>query len=508
MSRKKESIITKSVALIGAGIGGLATGCYAQMNGYDTQIFEMGDKPGGLCTAWERKGYTIDGCLHWLWASSPSHGSYHLWEELGMVQGKQIINMDELLRVEAEDGKVFCLYTNADRLEQHMKEIAPEDRQFTEEFTRAVRRFVRFNMPVGKAPELYSSLDAFKMLFRIGRYLGDFRKWSKMTLREMAQHFKNPFLRDAWQQIWYPQMSAMTLLVTLSSMHSKSAGYVVGGSMALSHAIETRYLNLGGKISYKKKVDKILVENDRAIGVRLADGTEQKADYVISAADGHATIFEMLDGKYVDDKIKGYYERMPIFQPLVFVGLGVNRSFEDMPKIISGITIKLEKPLVIGGQEHKSLSVRVHNFDPSLAQPGKTVLTCMINSAYPYWESLQKDIARYREEKEHIADAVISVLDGRFPGLANQVEMRDVATPVTFLRYTGNWQGCFEGWLPTPQAQQIRSMSKTLPGLKNFYMVGQWVMPGGGLPSGVITGRWVTQMMCKKDGKKFIATKA
>ncbi len=56
----------KSVIIIGAGIGGLSTGCYAQMNGYKTRIFEMGDKPGGLCTAWQRKGYIIDGCLHWL----------------------------------------------------------------------------------------------------------------------------------------------------------------------------------------------------------------------------------------------------------------------------------------------------------------------------------------------------------------------------------------------------------------------------------------------------------
>ena len=83
----------KSVIIIGGGIAGLATGCYAQMNGYHTQIFEMGDKPGGLCTAWERKGYTIDGCLHWLLGSAPSSSFHHYWQELGMVPGHQVINM-------------------------------------------------------------------------------------------------------------------------------------------------------------------------------------------------------------------------------------------------------------------------------------------------------------------------------------------------------------------------------------------------------------------------------
>jgi phytoene dehydrogenase-like protein len=80
--------------------------------------------------------------------------------------------------------------------------------------------------------------------------------------------------------------------------------------------------------------------------------------------------------------------------------------------------------------------------------------------------------------------------------------MRDVATPLTFQRYTGNWQGSFEGWMITPASMNLQ-IKKTLPGLENFYMAGQWVQPGGGLPSGVMTGSWVTQMMCEKDGKKF-----
>jgi phytoene dehydrogenase-like protein len=296
--------------------------------------------------------------------------------------------------------------------------------------------------------------------------------------------------------------------MSLGPLHNKSAGYPLGGSMAVVHSIEMRYLNLGGKITYKKKVDKILIESNRATGVRFIDGSNQMADYVISAADGHATIFEMLDGKYVNDKIRGYYDRMPTFPGLVFVGIGVKRSFDDLPKIIAGIKLELEKPLAIGGKENKFLMVRIHNFDPTLAAPGKTVLTCEIESDYAYWESLRKDIKSYNAEKERIANEIISALDKRFPGLAEQVEMHDVATPVTYHRYTGNWRGSYEGWLPTPKTPPNFLMRKNLPGLENFYMVGQWVMPGGGLPSGVLTGRWVTQMICKKDKKRFIDIKA
>jgi phytoene dehydrogenase-like protein len=82
--------------------------------------------------------------------------------------------------------------------------------------------------------------------------------------------------------------------------------------------------------------------------------------------------------------------------------------------------------------------------------------------------------------------------------------MVDVSTPLTFERFTGNWQGSFEGWLMTPQ-NAMTQMKKTLPGLANFYMVGQWVMPGGGLPSGVQTARDVLRQICKQDNKRFTA---
>ena len=70
----------KSVIIIGAGITGLAVGCYAQMNGYNSMIFEMHDKPGGLCTSWKRKDYTIDGCIHYLTGTSPNSGYYKIWQ--------------------------------------------------------------------------------------------------------------------------------------------------------------------------------------------------------------------------------------------------------------------------------------------------------------------------------------------------------------------------------------------------------------------------------------------
>ena len=74
----------KRMLIIGAEIAGLSTGCYAQMNGYKTSIFEMHTIPGGLCTAWKRKGYTFDISMHNFVGSRP--GPFNrMWGELGVL---------------------------------------------------------------------------------------------------------------------------------------------------------------------------------------------------------------------------------------------------------------------------------------------------------------------------------------------------------------------------------------------------------------------------------------
>jgi phytoene dehydrogenase-like protein len=496
----------KSVIIIGAGIAGLSAGCYARMNGYTTKIFEMHNKPGGLCTSWKRKGYTIDGCIHWLVGSSPGSPFYRLWEEVGAVQGQRIIDHKEFGRVEGKNGQVFIMYTDIGKLEQHMRSIAPEDSAVIADFVKGLRDATRFSMPLDKPPELYNVFDISRAIFKMTPRTGFMRKWGSISIQEFSKRFQNPFLRETLPLFFdLPDFPMMAMLMTLAWMHQKVAGYPVGGSLAFSRAIEKRYLDLGGEIHYKSRVAKILVEDNEAAGVKLVDGTEHRSDFVISAADGHATIFDMLDGKYVDDTVNGYYEKLPVFPCLIFIGIGTYRSFDDVPSDISAINFPMKSPLTIAGQRIERLTARIHNFDPTLAPEGKTVLTVFFGTVYDYWKELRKNIDVYTSEKEEIAKKIIEALDVRFPGLADKVEMYDVSTPVTFERYTGNWQGSYEGWLVTTKKLQLQ-MKKTLPGLDNFYMAGQWIAPGGGLPTSVMTGRHVVQMLCHKDRKRFITT--
>lgn len=496
----------KSIIIIGAGVAGLSAGCYGQMNCYRTQIFEMHTLPGGLCTSWKRKGYAIDGCMHWLLGANPGTGFYRIWEELGAVQGRRIVNQEEYIRFEGEDGKVFGVYIDIGRLEQYMKELAPEDEKIIEEILRDIRKCTRLEIPVEKARELYGPIDGLKFMLKLFPFFKIIRKWGKTSTLDLAKRFKNPLLRQALlTYAELPDYPSLVLLMALAWHHQRYAGYVVGGSLEFARAIEQRYLDLGGEIHYKSRVEKILAEDDKAVGIRLTDGTEHRGDIVISAADGRTTIFDMLDGKYIDERIRGYYNKFPLFPPLIQIALGVARSFNEVPHLMSGINYPLKEPVTIAGQKLKRLGVHLYNYDPSAASAGKTVLKVLLNTNYEYWKKLKQDSNRYKAEKKQIADQVIALLEQRFPGIADQVEMRDVATPMTWERYTGNWQASHEGWLITTKNLNMR-LSKTLPGLKNFYMAGQWVEPGGSLPYVAVSGRNVIQIICKQDKRKFVTS--
>lgn len=416
-----ESSNENSVIIIGAGFAGLAAGIYAQMNGYKSQIFEMHDKPGGLCTSWQRKGYTIDGCIHWLVGSNPGSNMHDYWEEVGVAQGREFINMDKYMYFEGSDGRTLTFYSDLGRLEKHLLEFSPSDSELIKEFTDGVRMCLAFDQPSRHLALLTRLAKRTGVIFSFIRNGRKMQKWMKITASEFCSRVKDPLLKKAFEEMWIPEFSFLFMLFTFAYLHKKNAGYPMGGSMPMSVALEKKYLALEGTIHYNKRVEKILTENNKAVGIRLEDGTEYRSSRVISAADGYTTIFKMLDGKYIDEKIKNRYDKWPVFQPLIFAGIGVNRTFDDLPKTISGFSFPLEKPVEIADKVQDRLYVHIYNHDPSMAPAGKTTITIMLSTGYDYWKKTGLDKAAYNSKKEEIARQLTGLLDQRFPGISSQI---------------------------------------------------------------------------------------
>ena len=140
----------KKVIIIGAGMTRLSAGTYLQMNGYNTEIFEMHSFPGGLCTAWKRKGYTFDGCIHLLCGSRSGIEIHTIWEEIGLIQNKVFIDHEIFMHNDLEDGKAFSVYANPDYFKEELLKYAPEDCELIEDLINGIKVFNRIDMPVLK----------------------------------------------------------------------------------------------------------------------------------------------------------------------------------------------------------------------------------------------------------------------------------------------------------------------------------------------------------------------
>lgn len=492
----------RKVIIIGSGIAGLSAGCYLQMNGYDTEIFESHNIPGGLCTSWKRKGYTFDGCIHSISGLNPDFKLYGYWNELIDMNKINFVHHDILGTFEEENGGKITAFSDPEKLRKELISIAPEDEKFITSFINAIKKLSKYDTQLSKPLELWTSIDYFLNQFKVAPYLIDLIKWRKST-EETSKKCKSKLLKKIIASDFFTHYPAYFLIFSLAHLYNKNAGYPIGGSLCFARLLEKKYLKLGGTIHYNSKVRKINTKNDQTTGIALENGeVHDNAHIVISAADGYNTIFKMLDGKYVNEKIKNLYNNHPKWPSMVLVSLGISRTLENEP---SSIELYLEKELVVDEKSKlKSIPLTIYNFDPTLAPKGKTCIRVLLKTDnFQYWNDLKKtNIGKYNQEKDRLVKEVIKILDKRLENIANNVEVVDVATPSTFYRYTGNWMGSTQGWDWLPGVIP-ETLKKELPRLKNFYMIGQWTMPGGGVSAAFQTGRDITRIICKKDKRKF-----
>jgi phytoene dehydrogenase-like protein len=529
----------QTMIIIGGGLGGLSTGCYARMNGYRTTILEMHELPGGCCTSWDRGQFTFDACVSWLLGCGPGNEMHQIWLELGALQGKRIRHFDVFNTVRDRQGREVRFYSDPDRLEAHLLAISPEDARLIRQFCAGLRKFRRalkrypFLKPVGLMP----AHERWRMLAGFVPYAVTLSRSMGVTMADYAARFRHPLLREAFNYILFEKHPAFPLLPNLFQLaaHANhSAGVPEDGSLGLARSIERRYLGLGGEIRYNTKVAEVLVEADRAVGVRLSDGRELRADIVVSACDGPSTVLGLLGGRYMDDAYRELYTKTinepgMVFPGYVTVFLGLRHTVAPMAPCTTYL-LDEERAAELVGIRHPSINVQVRSaYYPELAPTGSSVVYASYFSDVGPWRALstgeeQRSRVRrgqelhtlpvghgraYQRAKRRVRDTIVALLDERYPGIREAVAVRDVSTPLTQLRYTGNHEGTVLGWQPFVESGEtmeklIRQHGPALPGLANFYLSGVWATTGG-LIRAAAAGRHVMQFICRDDGREFRA---
>lgn len=496
--------MAKKVIIIGGGLAGLSAGCYAAMNGFDVQIFEHHSIPGGVAATWKRGGYIIDGGIHFVAGYKPGNGMHKILDELGAAEPALFTDMKDYGNfIHEPSGVSIQINGDIEKLSAKLKAMAPADIGIIEDFFKGVKAFRGHDfstMGMTNPPELATVFSRIKEIWQMRSIVKYFTGPCIKKISDYVADIQTPWLKDFFCNLFLSESPVWFPMLYLAIVADKQAGFLAKGCLPFVLAIEKRYKALGGKISYRSTVAKILVDNNRAVGVRLADGQEYRGDYVISCGDGYNAVFNLLNGDYTDEIVKDRYETWPLCRPFLTISYGVNRLFKNELPLN---TVILKKPLVIGNEQVESFLIRILNYSDHFAPAGKSVFQIEMENRFDYWYKLQEsDRKNYEDEKQWVAAALLQQVEKYYPGISRDVEVIDVATPYTMWRYTLNNKASWGGWLLGAD-NMMEVIERSLPGLSNFYMAGHWVM--GGVPGVILSGRHAVQLICRDEKQKFKA---
>jgi prolycopene isomerase len=347
----------------------------------------------------------------------------------------------------------------------------------------------------------------------MSRFAQDFPHLASLynkTWGELLQtRIKNPklaaILSSQWGYYGLPpsRLSCFYYALPFLGYLSQGGFYPKGRSQDISTAFARYITEHGGMVMLNTKAAKILLKGDTATGVMTTDGKEFSARAVVSNADPFTTFRTLLpDQKYTaayEEQWKQYSVSLSCFQ--VFLGLK-----EDVVKK-SGITdseIFVESSydpdeayanMLKGDVSQCGMGLSLYdNIDPHYSPKGKNTVNILALQGYEPWERFEKDYfagrkEEYIKEKKRMADVLIQRVEEKLlPGLAKAIEVKEVGTPLTNIRYTGHHRGAIYGWDQTVNNSGNARVGHSTP-IKNLFLTGAWSRPGHGygavIPSGL-----------------------
>ena len=480
----------KKIIVIGAGIAGLTAAIYAKRSGFDVTLIEQHNIVGGMCTSWKRKGYLFEGAIHWLTGSSPKTGIHRLWKDTGALGDDiRVILQDPFYSVEHE-GKILNLYRSIDKTVEQLLPISPNDNKKLLQLRKDVKKLSKMQMPVADIKGVKSE-NPVKMspgfIFSVIPLIGTMTRLGKMSCKDFATRFEHPGIQKLFN-FMTDDYDALSFVFTLATLDMGDGGYPEGGSLAMVERMSKTFTDLGGTLLLKSKVQKVIINDGIVTGIKL-DDNEIKADAVIITQETIAALDNLFDTPPDDDWLQELRTTTKL-AVCTFISVGINAEIPETP------VWDLNEPINHAGQNIYKLGFNNYTGYDGYAPSGCTTLTtAFMSDTYDFWKQA-KENNRYKEEKDILAEQIKKAICDKYPQAIGKIDVIDIATPLTYERYTGAYRG---SWMaikePGDKMKQYPAYSDKIKGL---YFAGHRMMTPGGLPVALLSGRNAAQLVCRQ----------
>ncbi len=495
----------KKIVIVGGGIAGLTAGIYAQKYGFESTIYEKHTIVGGQCTGWDRNGYHIDNCIDWLTGSAKGSDLNDMWREVGALGDNIELIKRPYYGMYELDGITITLWRDYGKLRAELKRISPEDRVLIDELVDDIKTAGNMEMPAKKPIDMLKLPELMKLGMACKDAGAIMKKYSAITCEEYGKKYQHPALQKLFTYCMPSGYSMSSFVFSMATVCKGDGAVPRGGSRAMALRIADTYRALGGKIVTGMGVDEIILEGldtrkAYATGVKLADGTEVQADYVIAACDVYYTFKKLLHDNFHDKEFEMRFADTQNYSlpTSAHTAFAVDMDMKDYPLAFTYET----KPFTVGETTLDAIGFHNYSYEPDFAPEGHSVVVTFMEQSdddFLWWEECYKDADKYRAEKERISRLCQERIEMRFPELVGKITPLDTYTPMTYHRYCSSYHGAWMSFNMTPTAKTL-SHKGIIKGLRNCFLAGMYTQSPGGLPVALTSGKFAVQRICKLEG--------
>jgi prolycopene isomerase len=496
---REEPADAYDVVVIGAGIGGLSAAALLAREGKSVGVLEQADAAGGYAHSFKRGAYTFDPAIHVFPQGEDGQLPDAVFRYLGVRDQLRLIPFDHNYSAFFPDLEIRTPFGIEGFIDVH-QELFPEHAEAIERFVRLCRTV--HHQAHQQPPQIgLRNLDAYVEKFP------ELFKYLRATLKDVLdEHFTDEKVKGVMAALWpYPgappsRQSFVTFATTLS-VYVDGATYPEGSVQSLVDALVAATENHGGDLMLNTLVREITVEDGRASGVVLADGTEVRADVVISNADAKRTFEEMVGEEHLPGTFLKRMRRMTpsLSAVLVFTGTTLDLSERGLAHEVFYYRYYDQERVhqdISEGKPGGAWASIPTLLDPSLAPPGEHVI--ILSSMAQY------DIGRpWEDEIDRFADELIGDFEHVFPGMREAMTYMETATPLAMERFCLNHGGAAYGWENTPTQTGGKRSPHVTP-IESLFLSGHWTQPGSGSVRALVSGIHTAQLVLSATGSPGI----